>query len=379
MVGGTSGRAAVSRVDGGGMEIRDLPVRAPAPGEVLVRVSLATICGSDLHMWRGEVPWFQKSPGVQGHEMMGVVEHLGEGRTTDSLGRPLAVGDRVAYAYFIPCGECPACVSGTTGCPNRYRTRNPYTADERPFLGAYGEYYYVLPGQWIFKVPDDLPDELVAPVNCALAQVVYGLHQIRVWLGDTVVVQGAGGLGLYCVAVARDMGAGKIIAIDAVPERLELARAFGADLTLNIRKLPDKVDRVRLVKEATDGQGADLCVEVAGVPAVVQEGLEMLRVGGRYLWMGNIVPNAEARIVPHDATRQPKTIMGVLAYDRWAIPRSLAWLSRAQHRYPFERLISESFPLDRINDAFGQAEWNAGKGQVGRVIIDVGGQAAPRQ
>src|SRR5262245_31328114 len=88
------------------MVIREFPVRVPGPGEVLVRVSMATICGSDLHMWRGEVPWFQKAPGIQGHEMVGFVEALGPGRSVDSLGRPLAVGDRVAYAYFIPCGEC---------------------------------------------------------------------------------------------------------------------------------------------------------------------------------------------------------------------------------------------------------------------------------
>jgi L-iditol 2-dehydrogenase len=365
----TTGRAAVTRADGPGMELRELPLHEPGPGEALVRVSLATICGSDLHMWRGEVPWFQRSPGIQGHEMVGTVAALGEGRTTDSLGRPLAAGDRVACAYFIPCGECPACLSGTTGCPNRYRFRNPYTAEERPFLGAYAEYVYVLPGQWLFKVPAELPDALVAPVNCALAQVVYGLHQVRVWLGDTVVVQGAGGLGLYTVALARDLGAGTIVAVDGVPERLELARAFGADHTINIRELPTRAERVRLVRELTDGRGADLCVEVAGVPAVVQEGLELLRVGGRYLWMGNIVPGAETTIVPHDATRQPKTIMGVLAYDRWVIPRALDWLARARQRYPFERLVSRAFPLERIEDAFAAAEWSAGQGQVGRVAI----------
>ena len=367
-----TGRAAVT-VDGTSprMEVRQLAVHEPGPGEVLVRIALATICGSDLHMWRGEVPWFQKAPGIQGHEMVGSIAVLGPGRSADSLGRPIKIGDRVAYAYFMPCGECPACMSGTTGCPNRYRFRNPYTAEERPFLGAYADYYVVQPGQWLFKVPDELPDALVAPVNCALAQVVYGLHQVRVWLGDTVVVQGAGGLGLYCVAVARDMGAGKIIAIDGVPERLELARAFGADETIDIRQISDQASRVRTVREATSGQGADLCVEVAGVPGVVQEGLEMLRTGGRYLWMGNIVPGAEARIIPHDATRQPKMILGVLAYDRWVIPRALDWLVRAQHRYPLERLVSETFPLEQINEAFGQAEWNAGKGQVGRIGISL--------
>jgi threonine dehydrogenase-like Zn-dependent dehydrogenase len=366
------GRAAITTgATGTPMEVRMLALRPLEPGELLVRVTTAMICGSDLHMWRGEVPWLQKTPGIQGHEMVGVVEELSPGRDTDSLGAPLRPGDRVAYAYFMPCGECPACLSGTTGCPNRYRFRNPYTADERPFLGAYAEYYYVLPGQWVFKVPDGLPDDLVAPVNCALSQVVYGLQQIRVWLGDTVVIQGAGGLGLYAVALARDLGAGRLIAVDGVPERLELARAFGADAVINIRELPDPKERVRLVRDQTRGQGADLVVEVAGVPAVVQEGLEMLRVGGRYLWMGNIVPGAETRIVPHDAVRQPKQILGVLAYDRWVLPRALGWLARAQSRYPLERLVSQTYPLEQINDAFGQAEWSAGKGQVGRVAVSI--------
>ncbi len=366
------GRAAITTgATGTPMELRMLALRPLQPGEILVRVTTAMICGSDLHMWRGEVPWFQRAPGIQGHEMVGVVEELGPGRETDSLGAPLRPGDRVAYAYFMPCGECPACLSGTTGCPNRYRFRNPYTADERPFLGAYAEFYYLLPGQWVFKVPDGLPDELVAPANCALSQVVYGLHQIRVWLGDTVVIQGAGGLGLYAVALARDLGAGRVIAVDGVPERLELARAFGADAVINIREVADPKERVRLVRDQTHGQGADLVVEVAGVPAVVQEGLEMLRVGGRYLWMGNIVPGAETRIVPHDAVRQPKQILGVLAYDRWVLPRALGWLARARSRYPLERLVSQTYPLEQINDAFAQAEWSAGKGQVGRVAISI--------
>ena len=353
------------------MELRLLPLRPLEPGEILVRVTTAMICGSDLHMWRGEVPWFQKTPGIQGHEMVGVVEELGPGRETDSLGQPLRPGDRVAYAYFLPCGQCAACLSGNTGCPNRYRMRNPYTVDERPFLGAYADYYYLLPGQWVFRVPDDLPDGLVAPANCALSQVVYGLHEIGVWLADAVVVQGAGGLGLYTVALARDMGAGRIIAVDGVPERLELARAFGADSVINIREATTPAERVRIVRDQTNGQGADLVVEVAGVPAVVQEGLEMLRVGGRYLWMGNIVPGLETRIIPHDAVRQPKQILGVLAYDRWVLPRALSWLSRAKDRYPLERLVSRSYPLEQINEAFAQAEWNAGKGQVGRIAIDV--------
>jgi L-iditol 2-dehydrogenase len=363
-------KAAVTRENARGMTITEYAVPDPGPDEILIRVTMASLCGSDLHMWRGEVPWFQRAPGIQGHEMTGQVAALGAKRKSDSLGRPLREGDRVAYAYFIPCGECWACLGGTTGCPNRYRTRNTITADDPPhFLGAFAEYYVLKAGQWIFKVPDGLPDELVAPVNCALSQVVYGLHQIGVWLGDTVVIQGAGGLGIYACGVAKDMGAGRVVAIDAIPERLALARRFGADEVIDFKALSTKEARVQRVKELTGGAGADVVVEVAGVAGVVQEGLEMTRVGGRYLWMGNIVPGQKAEIVPHDATRQPKTIRGVLAYDRWVIPRALDWVARTRTRYPFEQLIGGRFPLERINDAFEQAEWVAGKGSVARTVI----------
>ncbi|MCC6627595.1 MAG: zinc-binding dehydrogenase [Chloroflexi bacterium] len=364
------GRAMVTVRPGAPMEMREYPVRPPRADEILVKIRIAGLCGSDLHMWRGEVPWFQPHPGIQGHEMAGEVVAFGARATTDTLGQPLQPGDRVTYSYSIPCGSCPACLHGVTGCPNRYTYRNTLTADEDPhFLGAFADYIYLQPGQWVFKVPDDLSDALVAPVNCALAQVVYGLHQIRVWLGDTVVIQGAGGLGLYAVALARDMGAGTIVAIDRVPERLALARAFGADVTINLDDYPTKEQRVEIVRDLTRGGGADVCVEVAGVAGVVQEGLEMLRVGGRYLWMGNIVQGATATIIPHDATRRPKLIQGVLTYERWAIPRALAWLSKAQHRIPLDQMVSRTYPLDQLNDAFAQAEWLAGHGQVGRIAI----------
>lgn len=364
------GKAAVTLEGSRAMVMREYPVPEPGPDEILVRVTLASICGSDLHMWRGEVPWFQRSPGIQGHEMTGRVAKLGARRTTDTLGRPLKEGDRVAYAYFIPCGECWACLGGTSGCPNRYRTRTAVTADDPPhFLGAFAEYYLIKPNQWIFKVPDELADELVAPVNCALSQVVYGLNQIGIWLGDTVVIQGAGGLGIYACGVAKDMGAGRVIAIDAIPERLELAREFGADEVINIRELPTREARVQRVKDLTDGVGADVTVEVAGVAGVVQEGIEMTRVGGRYLWMGNIVPGMKTEIIPHDVTRQPKLIRGVLAYDRWVIPRALDWVRRARQRYPFEKLVGAKFPLEQINEAFEQAEWAAGRGSVARTVL----------
>src|SRR5439155_8983643 len=115
------GRAAVATEAGQSIVIREYDVRDPRPDEILIRITMASICGSDLHMWRGEVPWFSKTPTVPGHEHTGVVARLGGERTVDSLGRPLQEGDRVAYSYFVNCGECWLCLSGQSGCSNRYR------------------------------------------------------------------------------------------------------------------------------------------------------------------------------------------------------------------------------------------------------------------
>jgi len=304
--------------------------------------------------------------------MSGVVEALGRGRTHDTTGQALREGDRVTFAYFIPCGECWTCLSGTTGCPNRYRLRKGLAADDDPhFHGAYGDFYYVQPGQWLYAIPPGVPEQLVPPVNCALSQVIYGLNRIGVWLGDTVVVQGVGGLGLYAIAVARDMGAGKVFAVDGVRSRLDLAKRFGADEVVDVREVASRDDRVGLVRQWTAGVGADVCVEVAGVPAVVQEGIEYLRAGGRYLMMGNIVPGAAASIVPHDAVRSPKTLLGVLSYDRWVIPRALSWLERRHAAYPLETLVAGTFPLERINEAFAAADWATGRGDVARASISL--------
>src|SRR5581483_11491938 len=199
---------------------------------------------------------------------------LGARVTADSLGRPLAEGDRVAYTYFYPCGRCHACLNRRpAACPAKIeRPRGPSQFPH--FHGAFAEYYYLRPGGAIFKVPDALPDELVAPVNCALSQVIFGLSEAGLRFGDSVLIQGAGGLGVQAAAVAKDMGARTVIVVDQLPVRLELARAFGADHTINIREVTDRKERIALVRRLTDG-GADVACDFVGFPQVIPEGLEM--------------------------------------------------------------------------------------------------------
>lgn len=359
---GRTGRAAVFLESTRSFEIRDLPVPEVEPGAILVRISLANVCGSDLHHWRGEMRSLGPvSPSgiVLGHEGTGRVAALGGGVSSDSLGRPLREGDRVVFAYFFPCGRCYACLDDQPNiCPNRFTRFGPRGADIPPyFTGTYAEYYYLRPGHYVFRVPDELSDELVAPVNCALAQVIYGLGRSGMRYGDTVVLQGAGGLGLNAAAVARDMGAAQVIAIDRVPARLELARQFGADAVVDATDLPEAEARIARVRELTGGVGAHVVLDLAGVPQVIAEGLEMLRQGGTYVEIGGIWPT-RIDLDPSRLVFGNRRLVAMSHYHPRVLPVALDFLSRTRERFPFDRLLSHRFPLEQVNEAFAQAEWS---------------------
>jgi threonine dehydrogenase-like Zn-dependent dehydrogenase len=239
--------------------------------------------------------------------------------------------------------------------------------DEFPhFTGVYAEYYYARPNQTVFKVPDNVTDDMAAPANCALSQVIYGLEKVGLSFGETIAIQGAGGLGLYATAVAKDMGAAKVIVIDGIDERLQLAKAFGADELIDIREVTTPTERWLKVKELTDGWGADVVAELVGFPHVVQEGLDMLGNGGRYLEIGNISPMMTCELdMASTLVMNNKSIHGVMLYSAWALKKALDFLSRARDRYPFDKILSRSYPLEEINEAFE----NQDKGLVSRSTI----------
>jgi threonine dehydrogenase-like Zn-dependent dehydrogenase len=223
--------------------LKDYPVPDPVPGAVLIKVTLANICGSDLHLWRGDYkPTDTGSVKFRsaGHEMTGTIAKLGAGVSADAAGQPLQVGDRVVYRYFYPCGQCRACLKRRTPrCPNAMRHRHP--PDVWPhFNAAYGQYYYLQPGHTLFKVPDNVTDDMAGPANCALSQVIYGLERAGAGIGDQVVIQGAGGLGINAIAVAKEMGVEQVIVIDGLDDRLKLARSSGptnSSICASIRRL----------------------------------------------------------------------------------------------------------------------------------------------
>lgn len=324
----------------------------PEPGAVLVRVLSSNICGSDVKNWKSGV-----SLGVggdktcQGHEFVGRVERLGEGVDRDSAGQAVEVGDRIVAAYYITCGECGPCQKGRYDqCENAYIHLGQSPESAPHFSGTFATHYYIYPKQRFYKVPDTLPDALAAGANCRFSQIYCALERAEIQSGETLLIQGAGPMGLYAIALAREKGVRTII-VDGIPERLALARRFGVDEVVSMEDYPTVEARVRAVKALTGGRGPDAAVEVTGFAGAFEEGIQYLAPLGRYVVIGINVVSANAAISPGYITRKALTVYGAARYLPEYLHKSLEFLNTFQHKYPFDEFTTQTFGLEQLEDA----------------------------
>jgi threonine dehydrogenase-like Zn-dependent dehydrogenase len=217
-------------------------------------------------------------------------------------------------------------------------------------LGGFSEYGYVLPEAGRVRVPDDIPNELASLSSCALRSVMNAIDALDgIGTSETMVVQGAGPLGLLATAVAKISGARRVITIGAPDARLQIASDFGADEILSIeRTSPEqRIDRVRSL---TDGRGADIVMEFTGHPPAFNEGLELLRRGGRYVVVGQL-GSETTTIKPSIIVTKQLRILGSISGRAKAYWKALAFLSSHRTDLPFERMISNHYTLDQVNIA----------------------------
>jgi D-arabinose 1-dehydrogenase-like Zn-dependent alcohol dehydrogenase len=207
------------------LEFHEYEVQSPGAGWTLLDVTQSNVCGSEVHVWKGE---FMAGRGMMpGHELAGRISQLGEGVTRDSAGTAIKPGDRIAPVYFRVCYRCKNCVAGNQPACLNPPTGNPHPDNPPHFTAGFSTHYFIRPEQIFYKIPDNVPDDVAASANCAMSQVYWGLDRGRLNYDDTLVVQGAGGLGLHAMAIAKARGA-RVIAIDGVDVRLAQAQAFGS-------------------------------------------------------------------------------------------------------------------------------------------------------
>ena len=333
--------------------LEEVEVPPLTTGAVLGRMVMAGVCGTDVHILHGKVP--VRTPAVLGHENVARVEAIGgEDELRDVTGKLVHVGDLITW---LPksCMQCYNCT--ILGDPSKCEKRVGYggwvvPADQFPYLvGGFSEYVWILPGSDLVVLPPDLAPEAVV-LGDALRIMVHGLERIGgLEYGDTVVVQGSGAVGLMGAILARDAGAGQVIVIGAPAARLELAREYGADAVIDITQVP-AAERIRRVLALTNGRGADVVFECAGVPAAVAEGLEMVRVNGKYMIAGHYGDAGTVPLNPHVINKKQITITGVWSASNKHFLRGLHLL----RKIPLEKLVTHRFPLEQINEAILAAE-----------------------
>ncbi|AZG48060.1 zinc-binding dehydrogenase [Gordonia insulae] len=331
-------RAAVWRGDR--VDLVDMVMPRPVRDEVVVRIRLATVCGSDLHTVTGRRQ--SPCPSILGHESVGDVVATGPEAS-------VAVGERVIWSVTVVCGQCARCRQGFTAKCERVRKvgHEPFDGDW-PLSGGYAEHILLPSGTTIVTVPDRMPDAVAAPAACSTATVMAALEQAGELRDRRVLVVGAGMLGVTAVAAATERGAHVLIA-ERDSERRSSAESFGAS--------------------ADDGEPVDAAIDFTGSAQAVRAGYHRLDVGGVLVLAGSVAPGPTLAIDPEQVVRRWLTIRGIHNYEPRHLQQAVDFLDATRHRYPWADLVTEPVALADIATALRPPP-------VGRLRVAVAGQTA---
>lgn len=308
----------------------------PGFGEAVVKVTLTTICGTDIHILTGGYP---VKPGlIIGHEFVGVIDSLGPGVTG------FQVGDRVAVGAITPCGQCFYCQNGVSsqcgGALGGWKFGNTIN-------GAQAEYIKIPSAQNnLAKIPDDLTDEQVLFVGDIMTTGFSASDNAPVRLGDSVVVYAQGPVGLCATAGAKLSGASLVIGVESIPSRQEMSKRMGADIVID----PTKADPVAEVKKLTDGRGVDVAIEALGSSVTFENALRSIRPGGILSSLGVYEGNIEIPLDAYGAGIADIKIVSSLCPG--GSERLRRMMSIIKNRLDLTPLITHTFSLDDIAEGY---------------------------
>ncbi len=334
-------RVAVFQGPGKGFSIETFSIPRLKPGELLVKVNLCTVCGSDLHTYLGHRPG--PVPGALGHEIAGRLIAAGLGfEETDYNRRPLSPGDRITWLLY---SFNPADPMSQKGYPQKsagmFKYGHEPITPENALHTGFADYIILKPGTPVFKIPPSLSNLVATPVNCTLATAMAAVRLTGGVFGKKVAVFGCGMLGYYTMAISNVMGASTVLAVDANPDRLKNAKRFGANMSVLFNDLK---------KEAFD-----VVFEMSGAPEAMQKAAGMLGIGGIAVFAGASFPQKDFRLNGETIVRNLITIRGVHNYLPEDLDNSLKFMVNHNKRFPFSELIEVIFSLDQINEAFSYA------------------------
>jgi L-iditol 2-dehydrogenase len=350
-------RAVFMTAPGRPLETRRVRPPAARAGGAILETVASEVCGTDVHLHHGRlsgVPY----PIIPGHVSVGrVLEALAP--LEDVEGRPIAPGALVTfYDVYGTCGSCWHCLvaRAATRCPKR-RVYGITAPSADGLLGGWSEQIEILPGVRLVPLPQGLSAEDFLGGGCGLPTGFHAIERAGIAMGDTVVVQGSGPVGLNAAIFAQLAGALRVLVVGAPKARLEAARRLGAEDTLDINEVRDPAERARWVRERTSGRGADVVIEASGNPEAVPEGLDMLRDVGRYVVVGQYTDSGDATLNPHrHVNRKHAAILGCWGYEFSHLHRSLAMMARHAARFRWRELVTREYPLEKAGEALADME-----------------------
>lgn len=344
-------------------EIENIDIDSPGPKEVIVKVAAAGVCHSDLHFYNGT--WQGAFPMVLGHESAGIVEDVGRDVTY------VKAGDHVITCLSTFCGHCEDCITGRMVlCQepevNRLSSEPPRLSKGGEFLrqfarlGSFAE-RMLIHEHSLVKIREDMPLDRAALIGCGVTTGTgAALNTAAVRPGSTVAVIGCGGVGLSAINGAHIGGAARIIAIDMLDSKLELARKFGATDTVNA----SEVDAVEAVQEMTSG-GVHYSFEAIGLKSAAEQSFQMLRRGGTATVIGMIAPPQTVNVLGADFLQEKRIQGSSMGSNRFRVDMPQYVEFYLQGRLHLDELISQRIKLDQINDAMEVLE----TGEIARSVI----------
>jgi threonine dehydrogenase-like Zn-dependent dehydrogenase len=348
------GRAVVLERFGEPLVVREFDVPSAGAGEMIVASRFGGICGTDMHLQQGHLSI--PTPLVLGHEGLGLVRELGPGADVDAHGRPLAVGDEVMWASSMACGRCVPCQQyrEPTLCEDRrtYGVNRPTTEDSGLY-GSWAEYIHLREATTVVRMPDGIDPLAAMSLACAGPTMIHALYDRRpVRVGEVVVVQGSGPVGVAAAAIAHLSGAARVIVAGGPADRLELAASVGiGDEHVNVVQTDDRDGALERVRELTGGRGADLVIECTGVPAAVGQGLYLARRGGSYLVVGQYTDAGDTAINPHQIVYRQLDVIGSWGFTGAHLVEYVTLLPALVARFDLARLVT-TYALQDTAEAF---------------------------
>lgn len=338
------------------LEIWELDDPVLEPGSILLETVASEVCGTDVHLFHGQlagVPY----PIIPGHVSVGRVLES-QGVDSDAMGNPLAPGDMVTfYDVHETCWSCYHCLVARQ--PNRCPSRKVYGITysvKDGLLGGWSERIYLKPGVKVFRIPESVTPEQVIGGGCGLFTGFAGVDRSGMQLGDSVLVQGAGPVGLSAAAFAALGGASAVLMIGAPESRLELGRRFGVDHAFHLDETTPGERRERIL-ELTGGRGPDVIIEAAGHASAIPEGLDLVRDGGTYVVVGHYSDVGTVPLNPHlDVNKKHLTVLGQWGTSFHHLVRALTLLGKHSERLPLQDIIGKRYGLEEADDALDDLE-----------------------